>query len=113
MLFLTYWELNEGMPVEERQSVAQRLTGSGLFPPANVNILRWDSTPDGWGILLAEAERVEDITDAVNMWRAAGAGFFKNTRTAPAQPVQKALANMDEMLRKLAAPTNGAAEVST
>ena len=55
MLFLTYWELNEGMSVEERQQVAQKLTSSGLFPPKGVNIIRWDGTPDGWGILVAEA----------------------------------------------------------
>ena len=45
MLFLTYWELNEGMSVEERQQVAQKLMSAGLFPPRDVNILRWDATP--------------------------------------------------------------------
>ena len=101
MLFLTYWELNEDMSVEERQQVAGKLTSSGLFPPKGVNIIRWDGTPDGWGILLAEAESVADITDALNMWRAAGAGFFKSTRTAPAQPIQDALSRQGELLKAL------------
>lgn len=101
MLFLTYWELNEDMSVEERQHVAQKLTTSGLFPPKGVNIIRWDATPDGWGILIAEAESVANISDAVNMWRAAGAGFFKSTRTAPAEPVQEALPRNGELLKAL------------
>ena len=103
MLFLTYWELNEGMSVEERQQVAQKLMSTGLFPPRDVNILRWDATPDGWGILLAEANSAADINRALTMWRAAGVGFFKSTRTAPAQPVQEALAHTGELLKALAA----------
>ncbi len=101
MLFLTYWELNEGMSVEERQQIAGKLTSAGLFPPQGVNIIRWDSTPDGWGILVAEAESAADIAQAIGMWRAAGAGFFKSTRTAPAEPVQESLARTDELLKAL------------
>src|SRR5690349_23179650 len=101
MVFLTYWELNEAMPVEERQQVAQKLTSAGLFPPKGVTILRWDATPDGWGILLAEADTAAEIDHALTMWRAAGAGFFKATKTAPAQPVQEALAQTDELLKAL------------
>lgn len=101
MLFLTYWELNENMPIEQRQPVVGKLTSSGLFPPENVEIIRWDTTPDGWGILIAEAESAADISRAINMWRAAGAGFFKATRTAPAIPVQEAVANTEELLSAL------------
>lgn len=101
MLFVTYWELNEDMSAEERQEIATKLTGSGLFPPDNVNILRWDTTPDGWGILLAEADSAAAISDALFLWRAAGAGFFKSTKTAPAEPVQEALPRFGEMLQKL------------
>jgi hypothetical protein len=102
MLFLTYWELNENMSDAERAQVAQKLTSSGLFPPPGVNIIRWDATPDGWGILLAEAESVADINRGIGMWRVAGAGFFKSTRTAPAQPVTEALAQTGELLQALA-----------
>ena len=101
MLFLTYWELNEAMSVEERQQVAQKLTSSGLFPPKGVNILRWDGTPDGWGTLLMEADSAADIDRAINMWRAAGTGFFKSTRTATAQPIQEILAQTAELLTAL------------
>ena len=101
MLFLTYWELNEDMSVAERQEIAVKLTSSGLFPPEEVNIIRWDVTPDGWGILLAEAESAADINLAIAMWRAAGAGFFKSTRTAPAQTIQEILVQQGELLKTL------------
>ena len=101
MLFLTYWQLNEGMSTEEQLQVAQKLTSAGLFPPQDVNIIRWDATPDGWGILLAEADSAAAISQAIGMWRAAGAGFFQCTRTAPAQPVQEALSRTGELLKAL------------
>jgi hypothetical protein len=53
--------------------------------------VRWDSTPDGWGITLSEAKNVEDITHAINMWRAAAPAFFKFTRTSPAAPAKEAI----------------------
>lgn len=46
MLFLTYWELNENVPEQERSHAAQKITSSGLFPPEGVKIIRWDGTPD-------------------------------------------------------------------
>lgn len=101
MLFLTYWELNEDMSSEDKQQITGKLTASGLFPPKGVNIIRWDVTPDQWGILIMEAESAADINDALNMWRVAGAGFFKSTRTAPAQPVQDALSRQGDLLKAL------------
>ena len=56
-------------------------------------------TPDGWGILLAEVENAADIDKAVYMWRVAGAGFFKTTKTSPAQPVQDVIAQHGELLK--------------
>ena len=87
MLFLTYWELNENMSEQERLGVAQKLTTSGLFPPEGTNILRWDGTPDGWGTLLFEADDAADAFRMLNLWRAAGAGFFKLSKTAAAMPI--------------------------
>ena len=103
MLFITYWELNEGMSLAERLQVGQKLMSSGLFPPPGVNIIRWDSTPDGWGVLIAETDSVAALNDAISMWRAVGTGFFKMTKTAPAQPVQEALPQSGELLGKLSA----------
>ena len=102
MLFLTYWELNENMPAEERIRIADELTSKGLYPPKGVNILRWDMTPDGWGILLAEADNPATIAKALDVWRAAGGGFFKSTRTAPALPVVELLPLEREMLKAVA-----------
>ena len=89
MLFMTYWELNEDMPDQERTQVAEKLTGSGLFPPKGVNILRWDGTPDLWGTVLFEADTAAAAFRAIALWRAAGPGFFKVTKTAPVLSVQE------------------------
>ncbi len=103
MLFITYWELNELMPQMERQQVAQKLMASGLFPPAGVNIIRWDSTPDAWGVLIAEADSAADINRAITMWRTAGNGFFKFTKTSPILPVQEMMPLVDDLLQTLSA----------
>ena len=94
---MTYFELNENMSGEERTQIAGKLTSSGAFPPANVKILQWIATPDAWGVLISEAESAADVFAAVGLWRAAGAGFFKKTRTAPALPVQEAIALSAEL----------------
>ncbi len=103
MLFITYWELNVNMPVEQRLRITENLTSSGMIPPKGVNIIRWDITADLWGILVAEAESSADINKAIQMWRTAGAGFFKSTRTSPAQPIQEAVAQQGELLKALGA----------
>ena len=89
MLFITYWELNENMSEAERLSIVNKVNSSGLFPPKGVNIIRWDGTPDGWGTLLLEADSAADVFRAVDIWRAAGAGFFKLTKTAPVLPIEE------------------------
>jgi hypothetical protein len=99
MLFLTYWELNEAMPIEQRLQITQKLTS--MLPLKGVNIIQWVITPDAWGILLAEAESVADISQALDVWRVAGAGFFKSTRTAPAQSIQEAATQQSDLLKSL------------
>lgn len=98
MLFVSYWELNEAMPVAERLQITQKLLSRGMIPFEGAKIIRWDMTPDGWGILVGEVESAADIDKALYMWRAAGTGFFKFTKTAPAQPVQDVLVQHAELL---------------
>ena len=102
MLFVTYWELNENQTIEGITQAAQKLTSSGLFPPENVTIIRWDSTPDNWGVIIMEADRAEDVHDAMVIWRASTAGFFKSTKTAPAMPVEEAVPRNAALLQALA-----------
>lgn len=102
MLFVTYWELNEDMPAEERIQIAQKLTSKGLFPPKGVKVLGWYGTPDNWGILLAEADNPTDLFTGIALWRSAGAGFFKSTKTAPALPIQETIPLGAEILKSLA-----------
>ncbi|UCH25708.1 MAG: DUF3303 family protein [Trueperaceae bacterium] len=98
MRFITYWELSEDMTLEERSEIAQKLTTSHFFPLQGVEIVRWDATPDGWGVLVAEADDAAAIANALNAWRAAGRGFFRLTKTAPAMPVQATIAGATDLL---------------
>jgi hypothetical protein len=101
MLFITYWELNENSAVAANLEAATKLTSSGMFPPENVQVLRWDITPDNWGILLVEADSAQAINDALSMWRAAVPGFFKSTKTSPAIAVQEAIPAAARILQTL------------
>jgi hypothetical protein len=89
MLFITHWELNQNISGEERTQIAQKLTSSGKYPPEGVKILNWYSTPDGWGVTVFEAENEMAAIAVTDMWRMAGAGFFRLTRTAPAVTVEE------------------------
>ena len=68
MLFLTHWKLNEDMSVADRHEIAETLTQEGALPPDGVEILRWDGTPDGWGIVLWETDDHAAMDAALNMW---------------------------------------------
>ena len=101
MQFLAYWELNENMSSTDRHKVADNLMSKGLFPPKGVTIVRWDATPDLWGTLILEADNAEDVFRAMELWRAAGAGFFKVTKTAPTLPVQEVIPIGQEIQQSL------------
>lgn len=98
MLFLTYWKLNEDIPMEERHRITREVMESGDFPPDGITIVRWDTTPDGWGITVVEAESAAAITRTLALWRMRCPGFFEVTKTAPAQPVREALDDLAEAL---------------
>ena len=101
MLFLSYWEINENMSEGKRLEFAEKLTSSGLFPPKGVKILRWDATPDGWGILLTEAESAADVVRSLDVWRFAEGGFFKSTKTAPIIPIEEGIPLGQEIMKAL------------
>jgi len=92
MLFLCYWELNENVPVVDHLKIGKMLTESGLFPPQGVEIIRFDITPDYWGVTVFTAESAEAAFSLVDLWRVAGAGFFKKVKVTPAMPVNDAKA---------------------
>lgn len=103
MLFLVYWKLNENLPAEQGLEIAETLTGEGLFPPEGQEVIRWDGTPDGWGIAVIEADSVETVNRGLNMWRAAAGdtAFFEETKTAPALPVEESLSQQAALLEEL------------
>ena len=101
MLFVSYWELNENMSVAERLGAAQKLLSAGVFPPADVNIIRWDITPDGWGVTIFEADSEAAASRTMNMWRQVAPGFFKCTKTSTARPMQEEMESGGELLKML------------
>jgi hypothetical protein len=100
-------ELNENMNPAEGLQITKDLTKSGLFPPRGVEILRWDTTPDGWGILIADASSPDAMYRAINTWRIAAAGFYKLTRTSPAIPIHESMPISDEVVNELVEAAGG------
>lgn len=98
MLFITYWELNENMSEIERLEAAKKLAQT--FPPEGVKLIRWDVTPDAWGITIYEADNTIDVFKHTAIWRTK-AGMFKTVKTSPAMPVQELMPQMGEYLKSL------------
>jgi len=92
MLFLCYWQLNENIPAIDHLTIGKLLKEAGLFPPPGTEIIRFDITPDHWGVTVFTAESVEAAFSLVELWRIGGAGFFKKVKVAPAMPVKDASA---------------------
>ena len=101
MLFLMYWELNEEISGSARLNAVEKLKTAGLFPPENIEVLRFDVTPDYWGITLVNADTVADVSDFINMWRTACPGIFKITKISPARPIQESLVSANELIKKI------------
>lgn len=103
MQFLTHYEINERLSNRAVQGIAETLTAEGTFPPEGVEILRWDATPDNWGVLVWEADDYRAVNHAVNVWRAAAGeeAFFEETTTTPAAPVEDILQHQAGLLEQL------------
>lgn len=103
MLFVIHWKINEELPAERNQEIAEELTRSGQFPPEDQELIRWDATPDGWGIAVVEADDVAAVHRGLNMWRTAAGdtAFFEETKTAPAMPAEDLIAENAALLQDL------------
>jgi hypothetical protein len=92
MLFLCYWELNENMPVMDHLKLGKMLLESGLFPPPDIELIRFDMTPDYCGITVFKADSAEAAFTCIDLWRVAGTGVFKKINVSPALTVMDASA---------------------
>ena len=101
MLFASYWELSENVAVQDQFGAAQKIMSSELFPPQGVNIVHWGITPDRWGVLIIEAENAEQVDRAFYIWRAALAGIFKVSKTAPMLSIQDHMAVAGDVIESL------------
>jgi hypothetical protein len=98
MLFITYFELNEAMSEAEKMEAGSKL--SQIWPPEGIKLLRWDITPDDWGIMIYEAEHNVDINKNLAIWRTK-AGFFKYVKTAPLISLEELMPQLAELLQSL------------
>lgn len=101
MLFLSYWKLSEDVQTQEVMEAAEALTESGMWPPDDVEVIRWDTTVDNWGITLMEADDYEALNRAWTMWRASVPGMFEESKTAPAVPVEENIEQSVALLEEL------------
>jgi hypothetical protein len=101
ILFLCYWELNENMPVMQHVGIAKMLTEAGLFPPEGVEIIRFDKTPDNWGVTLFKANSAQAANSLITLWRVSAPGFFKMVKMSPAVPVKESAANAAKLYQSV------------
>ena len=101
MLFLCYWELNENISVLDHLKIGKMLTESGLFPPEDAELIRFDMTPDYWGITVFKADNAEAAFKIIEMWRIAGTGLFKKIKVSPALTVMDAKALAGELFQSV------------
>jgi len=101
MLFLIYWELNEQVGVSQRIAALNKLQQAELFPPPDVELIRFDMTPDQWGISIMEAGSAGAIMRHLGAWRIACPGIFVTTKVSPAMPVANSVAEIMGVIKKL------------
>ena len=101
MLFISYFELDESVSQADRLAAAQRVMNAELFPPEGFNIIRWDTTVDGWGVLIVEAEDATTLARGIEPWRVATGGFFKTVKTSPAIPTDEYIPLIAELALSL------------
>jgi hypothetical protein len=99
MLFISYWELNENISEKEKLEASQKI--EAMQQSEETNVIRWDITPDLWGITIFEADNITDIMDGFSIYRALVPGFFKTVKVSPAMPAAEAIAHEIELLKSL------------
>ena len=99
MLFVSYWELNENMSDRDRLTAIGKIMAMPGSDGMVKESIRWDITPDNWGVSIFEADSAADVIRLFDTYRAAAPGFFKMTKTAPAVTAQESMA-MGEVINK-------------
>lgn len=69
-------------------------------PPEGVEILRWDITASGWGIMVIEADDARAVDKAMSMWRAKQP-WFQELKVEPAQPIDEHIETLNETFAEL------------
>lgn len=70
MLYIAYYEISNDVPRREILEAGESLMEAGMWPPEGMEVLRWDTTVDGWGVTVAEVDSYETINRSILMWGA-------------------------------------------
>ena len=101
MLFVTYYELNNELETGQILEAGNKLLEAGMWPPEGMDIKRWDTTAEGWGVTIAEADDYETIYRSIMMWDALVPGMFEEINVAPAAPVEESMAAGGQLLDEI------------
>ena len=98
-LFLCYWELNQDIPIGQKLQAEKIIMESGLFPPKNMEIIRFDITPGSWGVTLFKTDSPVEVFEFVNVWKAAVPGFFTTIKVSPALPLKETVPGVVQIFK--------------
>ncbi len=90
MLFLCYIETNENISPQEMVPYQEKAIQAGALEPEGIKIIRFDGTPDNWGVITMEADSAVAVHRFIDTLRAALPGLIKNIKTSPALSVDEA-----------------------
>ena len=99
MLFLCYLEVNDNKSPQEMEPYMQKALQAGILEPEGIKIIRFDGTPDNWGVITMEADSAMAVERFITTLRAAFPGYFKNFKTSSALSVDEATQLEAEILK--------------
>ena len=101
MQFITYYEIGNDVTTREILEAGETLMEAGLWPPEGMDLIRWDTTVDNWGITVAEVDEYEQMNRAILMWEAMIPGMFETIKTSPSIPVEDSMEQSRALLDDL------------
>lgn len=101
MLFVSYWKLNQDMPLGDLVKARDTLMVQKLFPARGLTVHQFVITPSHWGVTIFSADKAEDVVNAFAQWRSTYPGFFESVSVEPAMAVVEAFPLLGEALSRV------------
>jgi len=101
VLFISSFEIGRDLSEEDIIEASQTLAEAGMWSPEGMEVIRWDTTVNDWGIVISEANDYETTNRSWTMWEALVPGIFAAKKMAPAAPVEESMAQSGALLEEL------------